>query len=137
MAVTLTQTNAWLDRLLQMRLNKGGTLGNLTLKLYTNNHTPVVTDTSAAYTECSATGYAAVTLTGASWTGSTSGGVADYTYPTVVFTFTAGLGQTIYGAYLVDQAGNVSAGLLDTPFAVPPGGGSLDINLEEKQQQCP
>lgn len=136
MSVTLTPTNAWLDRLLQMRLNKGGSLGNLTLKLYVNNHTPVVTDTAAAYTECTATGYAAVTLTGASWTGSTTGGVADYTYPAVTFTFTAGLGQTIFGAYLVDQAGNVEAGLLDTAFAIPAGGGTVTINLEEKQQAC-
>lgn len=39
----------------------------LTLKLYSNNHTPVAGDTAAAYTEVSGGGYANKPLTFANW----------------------------------------------------------------------
>lgn len=41
---------------------------NWVLKLFTSNTTPAETDTAATYTEASGNGYAAKTLTGASWT---------------------------------------------------------------------
>ena len=41
---------------------------NPVLKLYQNNITPAETDTAATFTEATWTGYAAITLTGASWT---------------------------------------------------------------------
>jgi hypothetical protein len=41
---------------------------NLVLRLYTSNTTPAETDTAGSYTEASGNGYAAKTLTGASWT---------------------------------------------------------------------
>ena len=40
----------------------------LTLKLYSNAHQPVASDTTANYTEATFTGYTAATLARASWT---------------------------------------------------------------------
>src|SRR3990167_8183264 len=83
---------------LQLITNKLATPENLILRLYTNNVTPGETDTAATYTEAAGNGYAAITLTGASWTvtgtAPTSIGYAEQT-----FTFTGALGN-VYGYYL-------------------------------------
>lgn len=137
MAFTLTLLNDGADFQEQVKLNKK-TPANWTVRLYTNNHMPAVTDHAAAFTECSLSGYGAVATTPASWTGSTAGGVADYTYPAITFTFSAYVGgTTIYGVFIAPGDGTCwLAGLLDTPYAVPAGGGSLTVSLEDKQQQC-
>ena len=139
MSITLTWLNRGIDdRELQYLNNE--TPFNLRVRLYVNSHSPVVTDTDSAFTECTATGYASQTLIAANWSGSTSGGVATYTYPTLTFTFTAGLGQTVYGVYLDDAATPTPhtqmAGLLDVPFAIPSGGGTLTIALTDQFHQC-
>lgn len=84
---------------------------DLKLKLYTNNYTPIATSTESDFTEASGGGYAAVTLTGTSWTVSTNGsGQAEATYAQQTFTFTGALSgsATIYGWFLVQS----SSGLL-------------------------
>ncbi len=53
---------------LQYLTNKASSPQDLVLRLYTNNHTPAYADVVGTYTEASSFGYAAVTLTGASWT---------------------------------------------------------------------
>lgn len=71
---------------------------DLTLRLYTNNHTPAATDTESAFTEASGNGYSAISLTGASWsTTAANPSHADYAQQT--FTFTGALGN-VYGYYL-------------------------------------
>lgn len=89
---------------------------NLTLKLFTNNYTPLIgTPTggsvAADFTEASGGGYAAKTLTGSSWT-LTNDGVNDgkATYADQTWTFSGALSgsATIYG-YFVVQA---TSGLL-------------------------
>lgn len=112
---------------------------DLVLRLYTNNHTPVQTDTHSAFTICTLSGYADATLTGASWTGSLSSHVWTANYPAVTFNFSAyGGGTTIYGALLEDGSNNTyAAGLLDTPYVVPAAGGSLVINPTWQTEQCP
>jgi hypothetical protein len=106
---------------------------NLTVRLFTNNVTPAVTDTAASYTECALVSYAAVTLTPGSWSGSTSSGLSTYTYPTLTFNFApyAG-GVTIYG-YFVTVPGlvGVLADVLSTPYVVPAGGGSLTLDITD------
>ena len=73
------------------------TAQNVILRLFKSNTTPAETDTEGTYTEADFTGYAAITLTGASWT---------YSHPTISYaeqTFTSsanGQSQTIYGYYL-------------------------------------
>ncbi|KAF0234073.1 MAG: hypothetical protein FD177_985 [Desulfovibrionaceae bacterium] len=74
----------------------------LTLKLFTSNTTPAEGDTSATYTEAAGGGYAAINLTGASWT-VTPGAPTEAVYPQQSWTFTGALtsGATIYGYYVV------------------------------------
>jgi hypothetical protein len=112
---------------------------DLVLRLYTNNHTPAQSDTHSSYTICTLSGYADATLTGASWTGSLSSDVWTASYPAVTFTFSAYAGgTTIYGAVIEDGSNNTYlAGLLDTPFAVPAGGGSLVLTPSYATKQCP
>ena len=80
---------------LSLLVNKVTTTENLVLRLYTNNITPGETDTAGTYTEASGNGYAAITLTGASWT--VVAGSASYSQQT--FTFTGALGD-VYGYFL-------------------------------------
>lgn len=104
---------------------------DLTARLYVNNHTPAVTDSASDYTECTLSGYSNLTLTPGSWTGSTTAGLATYTYPTITFTFSAYAGGvTIYG-YFVTIPGvvGVLAELFSTPYAVPAGGGTLTLDI--------
>lgn len=73
---------------------------NLVLRLFKSNTTPAETDTAATYTEATFTGYAAETLTAASWV-VTEGAPGDATYPQVTFTSTADqTAEPIYGYYL-------------------------------------
>jgi hypothetical protein len=70
------------------------------LRLYTNNITPGETDTAGTYTEAAGNGYAAITLTGGSWT-VTEADPASAAYAQQTFTFTGALGD-VYG-YFVTQ----------------------------------
>lgn len=75
---------------------------DLTLKLYTN--TPSITPTLAVggVTEMTGQGYAAKTLTQASWTVATDGaGAAEASYAQQSFVFTAGGPTTINGYFVV------------------------------------
>lgn len=138
MAATIVYITPGLKRRLNLEINNGDTLGNYKLGLYVNNHTPVAADTGAEYTECTLAGYAQITLTGATWSApSFSSGVASSTYPDQTFTFSAG-GQTIYGLFLMDQGSTINAAaLLDTPFTVPTGGGTVKItSLTAQTKNC-
>lgn len=138
MAVTLTLVNSGVTRETSLILNNGDSLGDLTAHLYVNNHTPSVTDSVGAYTECTAPGYASLDLVGANWSLVTSAGACTATYPSFTETFTAGSGQTVYGVYLTDPTGALhSAGLLTTPFVIPSGGGSITLDLTYTHEQCP
>lgn len=73
---------------------------NLVLRLFKTSVTPAETDTAVTYTEADFTGYAAATLTGASWT-ITEGAPSDAAYAQQSFTSSADqTAQTIYGAYM-------------------------------------
>src|SRR3990167_1427120 len=84
---------------LQLITNKLATPEDLVLELFTSNTTPGETDTLATYTLASGFGYAAITLTGASWTVS---GTTQIAYAEQTFTFTGALGD-VYG-YLLKRA---------------------------------
>jgi len=75
---------------------------NLVLDLFVSNTTPAETDVIGTYTLCTETGYAAKTLTGASWNAA-SGGSIDYAQQTFTFTGTPPAGQVVYG-YLYKRA---------------------------------
>lgn len=131
--------NSMIDKRAKYTLDKIPATPSLKLRLFVNNHTPTYADLESDYTQCSAAGYGPQALTGSNWTGGVSAGLADYTYPTVTFTFTAGGGQTVYGHYVTDETDNTVAWaeLWDTPFAIPSGGGSVSVTLEWKDEECP
>lgn len=107
----------------------GKTAGqNLVLRLYTNDITPGETNTEATYTEASGNGYAAKTLTAASWT-FTAGAPSNVAYAEQTFTFTGALGN-VYGYYFTQ----VSSGLLvwaerftSAPFNIANNGDQIKI----------
>lgn len=77
--------------------------GNLVLRLFKNNFTPSDSSVLADFTEADFPGYAAITLTGGSWT-TTPGAPSIATYAAQTFTATASGSQTIYGYYITRTA---------------------------------
>lgn len=105
-------------------VGKTGTTEPLTLRLYTSNTTLTETTVVGDLTECAAAGYAAINLTGASWT--TTNGVSDYAQQT--FTLTAS--STVYGYYLTRTTGGeliAAETFSDGPYSVPSGGGTIKV----------
>lgn len=101
---------------------------DLVLRLFTNNITPAETDVAATYTEATGFGYAAITLTGATWT-VTEGAPGNASYPQQTFTFTGALGN-VYGYYLT----RVTSGRIawaerfsDGPYNVVNNGDTIKI----------
>ena len=82
-------------------VGKTTTVRDLVYRLFTNNITPAETDTHSSYTEAAGGGYAAKTLTGASWT-VTGGAPSSASYAQQQWTFTGALtgNATIYGYYV-------------------------------------
>lgn len=80
----------------------------LTLRLFSNNHTPAAATTAADLTEVAGGGYAAIALTPASWS-TTGGSPTSSAYPEQTFTFTGATDSpgTIYGYYLTNAAGTL------------------------------
>lgn len=71
------------------------------LRLFQNNITPAETDTAATYTEATWTGYAAITLTGASWGAPSEGAPSSIAFAQQTFTSSAGSqNQSNYGYYM-------------------------------------
>ena len=106
---------------------------DLQLHLFTNNVTPSHSDTNGTYTDCTLSGYAPVNLNGLTWTPTTYSGQGSALSTVAAFTFSAyGGGVTIYGFFLVDSVTSVvvAAGVLDTAYPVPSGGGALAFTLE-------
>jgi hypothetical protein len=99
----------------------------LILRLYSNNITPAETDTAATYTEYAATGYAAITLTGASWT-TTEGAPSQTVFAQQTFTMT-GAGDA-FGYYMTRTTGGriaLAERFTGAPFSIPSGGGTIKI----------
>lgn len=100
----------------------------LVLKLYKNNITPSDTDTAVTYTEAGFPGYAAITLTGATWNAASSGTIAYSAQQT--FSCTGTSTDDIYGYYVVQA---VSGTLLyserdgSAPLAVRVNGDQIKI----------
>jgi hypothetical protein len=105
---------------------------NLTLRLYSNNYTPVEASTYASFTEATFTGYSAAALTAGSWT-ITAADPSTAAYPQVTFTSTAGSqNQNIYGYYVTRATGPevVFAELFtDGPYNIANNGDAIKITL--------
>ena len=101
---------------------------DLVLRLYTSNTTPAETDTAATYTEAASFGYAALTLTGSSWT-ITEGAPSNAAYAQQVFTFTGNLGN-VYGYYMTRAtSGRIALAerFTDGPYSIVNNGDQIKI----------
>ena len=103
---------------------------NLVLKLFKSNTTPAETDTAATYTEATFTGYAALTLAGASWV-IVEGAPSAASYAIQTFTASAGAqNQNIYGYFLVRSAsGRIAYAerFIDGPYLINNSGDSASV----------
>lgn len=110
-------------------VNKVATPENLIYKLFATNVTPAETDTAATYTEAAGGGYAALTMTGASWT-VTGGAPSSAAYAQQTWTFTGALttNATIYG-YFVIRATSVDLVLAETFTSFTPTANGDNIKL--------
>ena len=113
---------------LEMIVNKTAAQ-NLVLKLYSSNTTPAEGDTAGTYTENTFTGYAAITLTGASW-GTASGGTITYGSQQTFTRSTTGSAENIYGYYVVQATSGTlvySERDASAPFAVTNSGDAIKL----------
>lgn len=111
---------------LEMIVNKTAPQ-NLVLKLYSSNTTPAEGDTAATYTEATFSGYAAITLTGASW-GAASGGSIAYAQQT--FTYTTPTTNSIYGYFVIQTASGTllySERDAGAPFVITTTGDNIKV----------
>lgn len=115
-------------RLLEYIVNKTSPT-NLVLHLYTND-VDLSTETFSAgsFTEVTVSGYAAVTLTGANWTASTSTGISSATYnSSITFSFTTGV--DVQGYYVTNTSNQIlwAEEFPGAPFTLPSTGGDIAI----------
>lgn len=131
MALTLFDIGA--DAILKRYFNSTTPAGgnNLTIRLFTNNLTPLDTHTAASFTEAAGGGYSAITVTNGSWVVTVGNDPSDATYAQQTWTFTGALttNPTIYG-YTVEDADGVAiwGELFGTPFTPANNGDTLDID---------
>lgn len=104
-------------------------MGDVKLHLYKNNVTIDEDTLIGDVTECDETGYAAVTLTGASWTVVTgAGNITTATYAEQTFTFTEA--ATVYGYYVTNNAETILAWIEEFtsgPYVLPASGGNIAV----------
>lgn len=102
---------------------------DLVYRLFAANVTPAETDTAGTYTEAAGGGYAAKTLTGASWT-VTGGAPSTASYAQQTWTFTGALttNATIYG-YYVTRASSADLVLAETFTSFTPASNGDNIKL--------
>lgn len=101
----------------------------LTLRFYSNSHTPIPTDVMGTYTELAGSGYAAFPLVTANWV-ITPGSPSIALYNSyIVFTFTAALPTpvNIYGYYVTSSSGLLiyAEQFYSTGIAVQRGNGDI------------
>ena len=101
---------------------------NLILRLFKNNITPADSDTAATYTESTFPGYAAITLTGASW-GAAAAGVITYGAQQT-FTCSGVAVESVYGYYITQATSGVlmwSERDASAPFVIANSGDAVKI----------
>lgn len=107
MALVLADLGA--DEFLKTYFNGVRAGNNLTLRLYTNDYTPLQTSNNANYTDAAGGGYTPATLALNSWTVTPATDPSDAVYAEQTFTFTANLtgNAAVYG-YFVTDANNTA-----------------------------
>lgn len=115
--------------LLSHMLNKSAAT-DVKLRLYTAITGTLDEDTVIGdFTECAASGYAAITLTGASWTvGIVSGNLVQASYAEQSFTMTAT--TTVVGYYVTNNSGSKvlwAEAFSGGSYTLPSGGGTIAV----------
>ena len=79
---------------------------DLTLRLFTNNYTPVVTSLNNMFTDAAGGGYTAITLNKNNWTVALNGNISEANQAEQTFTFTTNLtaNAVVYGYFVTDAA---------------------------------
>lgn len=100
------------------------------LRLYKSNTTPAETDTTATYTEADFAGYAAITLTGSSWSVS-EGAPSSASYAEQTFTRSStGSAQDVYGYFVTrTTSGRIAWAerFTGAPFTVTNNGDGIKV----------
>lgn len=115
------------NAILEMIVNKTAPQ-NPVAKLYKNNITPSDTDTAATYTEATFPGYAAITLTGASWNTASAESISYGSQQT--WTCSGVSTDDIYGYYIVQTTSGIllwSERDASAPFAVRNSGDAIKL----------
>jgi hypothetical protein len=115
-------------RLLDYIVNKTSAT-DVVLHLYTNSVSlGTKTFNTSSFTEATATGYAAETLTGSNWLATSSAGVGTSLYNAGI-TFGFSIGQNIQGYYVTDLSNNIlwAEEFPGAPFQLPTGGGDVAV----------
>ena len=100
------------------------------VRLFSNNHTPDVTDVLADYTEATFPGYVEGTLI-FDFNAGVSGNIDTCGFIAVTFTRIAGAGsETIFGYYIVDPSDGqlIGAQVLPVPVVISTAGQAIVIN---------
>lgn len=104
------------------------------LHLYSNDPSISQASVLSGVTECTSSGYAAVTLVSSSWTTTQVANITTGVYSQQTFTFNTN--AVSYGYYVTD-ATNANSGrgnllwverFSGAPFSIPDGGGSISIS---------
>lgn len=127
--MTLLVPNVGENIALSYLVGKTTTVRDLIYGLFATNVTPAETDTAASYTAAAGGGYAAKTLTGASWT-ITNGAPTSAAYAQQTWTFTGALttNATVYG-YFVIRVTDVDLVLAETFTSFTPANNGDQILL--------
>jgi len=130
--MTILVPNVGEEIALRYLINKTTTTRDLIYRLFATNVTPAETDTAGSYTEAAGGGYAAKTLTGASWT-TTQGAPTSADYAQQTWTFTGALttNPTVYG-YYVTRATDADLVLAETFTSFTPANNGDQILLTPK-----
>jgi hypothetical protein len=122
------------DKLIAQYITNNATPENLKIKVFVNNVTPDKSFTAASLTECSASGYAAITTSAGSFTitEGTGAGTTPTTiaYPQQTFALTAG--ATCYGYYVIGATSTklyLAELFTGGPYVIPSGGGNVLVTV--------
>jgi hypothetical protein len=107
MAIVLADKGA--DEILITYFNGIRAGNNLTLRLYTNDYTPLQTSSNASYTDAAGGDYGPKTLALNNWTVNAANDPSDAVYAEQTFTFTGNLtGNAAVFGYFVTDANNTA-----------------------------
>lgn len=126
--MALTVPDVGEDLLIKAMLNHTAAT-DLKLHLYTNDVSIAEGTTLGDVTESTGDGYAAVTLTGSSWSVTTTAGTTEASYAQQTFTYT-GAEANVYGYYVTNNGSTELAWIeefSDGSYSIPSGGGSIKV----------